>query len=325
MKTLSTIISVFLLLMFNGCGNNADKTTIEAQGNIKAINIVVSSKVNGEVINIIKDEGEKVNEKDTVIIIDPEVYELRLAEATAILQQAEAKYNLLKKGARKEDLKQSEESLKQAQINLNLANKDKERMTNLHASKSITEKQFEDAIASYEIALAKFNSAEQHNKKMKNFARPEELQQAEANLNRALASVNLIKKNLRDCYVTSPSNGFIVKKFVEKGESVAAMSSLFQVANLNTVELVIYIPETKLGMVKLGQIAEITTDTYSDEIYEGRISFISPEAEFTPKNIQTKEERTKLVFKVKIKVDNVRLELKDGMPADVVIRLQLQD
>jgi len=311
--------------MFNSCGNNADKTKIEAQGNIEAINIVISSKVNGEVIKIIKDEGEKVNEKDTVIIIDPEVYELRLSEATAILQQAEAQYNLLKKGARKEDLKQSEETLKQAQINLNLANKDKERMTNLYDSKSITEKQFEDAIARYEIALAKFNSAEQNYKKMKNFARPEELQQAEANLNRALASVNLIKKNLRDCCVTSPSNGFIVKKFVEKGESVGAMSSLFQVADLKTVELVIYIPETKLGMVKLGQIAEITTDTYPDKIYEGRISFISPEAEFTPKNIQTKEERTKLVFKVKIKVDNTQFELKDGMPADVVIRLQLQD
>ena len=321
MKTLSTIISVFLLLMFNGCGNSADKTKIEAQGNFEAINIVVSSKVNGEVNKIIKDEGEKVNEKDTVIIIDPEVYVLHLAEATAILQQAEAKYNLLKKGARKEDLKQSEETLKQAQINLNLANKDKERMTNLYDSKSITEKQFEDAIARYEIALAKFKSAEQHYKKMKNFARPEELQQAEANLNRAIASVNLIKKNLRDCYVTSPSNGFIVKKFVEKGESVAAMSPLFQVANLSTVELVIYIPETKLGMVKLGQIAEITTDTYPDKIYEGRISFISPEAEFTPKNIQTKEERTKLVFKVKIKVDNTEFELKDGMPADVLIRL----
>jgi len=79
MKTLSTIISVFLLLMFNSCGNNADKDKIEAQGNIEAINIVVSSKVNGEVIKIIKDEGEKVNEGDTVIIIDPEVYELRLA------------------------------------------------------------------------------------------------------------------------------------------------------------------------------------------------------------------------------------------------------
>jgi len=321
MKTLSTIISVFLLLMFNGCGNNADKTKIEAQGNIEAINIVVSSKVNGEVIKINKDEGEKVKEKDTVIIIDPEVYELRLAEATAILQQAEAKYNLLKKGARKEDLKQSEETLKQAQINLNLANKDKERMTNLYDSKSITEKQYEDAIARYEIALAKFNSAEQQNKKMKNFTRPEELQQAEANLNRAIARVNLIKKNLRDCFVISPSNGFIVKKFVERGESVAAMSSLFQVANLKTVELVIYIPETKLGKVKLGQIAEITTDTYPDIIYEGRISFISPEAEFTPKNIQTKEERTKLVFKVKIKGNNPEFELKDGMPADVVIRL----
>jgi membrane fusion protein YbhG len=322
MKTINTMsIILFTILVFQGCADNNDENTIEAQGNIEAVNIVVSSKVNGEVLQIIKDEGEKVNEGDTVMIIDPEVYELRLAEGKAMLQQAEAKYNLLKKGVRKEDLKQSEETLKQAQINLNLAEKDKERMTNLYESKSITEKQYEDAIARYEIALAKFSSANQHNKKMKNFARPEELQQAEANLNRAIASLDLIKKNIRDCFVTSPSNGFIVKKFVERGETVGAMSSLFQVADLKTIELVIYIPETELGKVKLGQTAEITTDTYPDKTYEGKISFISPEAEFTPKNIQTKEERTKLVFKVKIKVDNSDFELKDGMPADVSIKI----
>jgi len=318
---ITSFIILFTIMVFQSCGNNGDENTIEAQGNIEAINIVVSSKVNGEVLHIIKDEGEKVNAGDTVMIIDPEVYELRLAEAAAALQQAEAKYNLLKKGARKEDLKQSEETLKQAQIYLELAEKDKERMTNLYESKSITEKQYDDAVAKYEIALAKFSSAEQHNKKMKNFARPEELQQAEANLNRAIAGLDLIKKNIRDCYVTSPSNGFIVKKFVEKGETVGAMSSLFQVADLTTVELVIYIPETKLGMVKFGQTAEITTDTYPDKIYKGKISFISPEAEFTPKNIQTKEERTKLVFKVKVKVNNPDFELKDGMPADVIIKL----
>ena len=318
---ITTFITLFALLLLQSCGSNDNQNTIEAQGNIEATNIIVSSKVNGEVLNIIRDEGEKVNEGDTIMIIDPEVYELRLAEAEAVLQQAKAKYNLLKKGARKEDMKQSEEALKQAQINLELAEKDKKRMSNLYESKSITEKQYEDAIARYQIALAKFNSAEQHYKKMKNFARPEELQQAEANLNRVIAGLDLIKKNIRDCYVTSPSNGFIVKKFVEKGETVGAMSSVFQVADLETVELVIYIPETKLGMVKLGQDAEITTDTDPDKTYEGKISFISPEAEFTPKNIQTKEERTKLVFKVKIKIDNTDFELKDGMPADVIIKL----
>jgi len=321
MKAKSLFVFAILGLLLSGCGNGGDENRIEAQGNIEATNIVVSSKVNGEVLKILKDEGEKVNAGDTVLIIDPENYELRLVEATALVQQAEAQYNLLKKGARKEDLKQSEEALMQAKINLELAEKDKDRMTNLYNSKSITQKQYDDAIARYRIALANFNSANQHYKKMQNFARPEELKQAEANLNRAKASLELIKKNLRDCYVTSPSNGFMIKKFIEKGETAGVMSSLFQVADLENVEVVIYIPETQLGKVKLGQVAGITTDTYPDKIYKGRVSFISPEAEFTPKNIQTKEERTKLVYKVKIQVPNKDFELKDGMPADVSIKL----
>ena len=99
------------------------------------------------------------------------------------------------------------------------------------------------------------------------------------------------------------------------------MSSLFQVADLGSVELVIYVSETELGKVKLGQNAEIYIDTYPDKTYQGRVTYISPEAEFTPKNIQTQEERTKLVFSVKIKIDNPEFELKDGMPADAQINL----
>jgi HlyD family secretion protein len=103
------------------------------------------------------------------------------------------------------------------------------------------------------------------------------------------------------------------------------MSSLFQIADLNTVELVIYVSETELGMVKLGQKANLKVDTYPDKSFEGKVIYISPEAEFTPKNIQTQEERTKLVYAVKIKVDNPAFELKDGMPADASIITKLQD
>ena len=99
------------------------------------------------------------------------------------------------------------------------------------------------------------------------------------------------------------------------------MSSLFQVADLSSVELVIYVSETELGKVKLGQNAEINVDTYPDKYFDGNVIYISPQAEFTPKNIQTKEERTKLVFAVKIKIDNPDFDLKDGMPADASIIL----
>jgi HlyD family secretion protein len=273
------------------------------------------------VIQILKDEGAKLNKGDTVIIIDPEMYELKLQEALALKEYAEAQLSLLKKGARNEDINQAEENLKQAEISFELAEKDKERMENLYQSQSITKKQYDDAIANYEINLARLSAARENLQKIRNLSRPEEIKQAEASLNRAIANVNLFKKNLNDCYVISPSSGFITKKFVETGETAGMMSSLFQVADLSSVEIVIYIRETELGKVKLGQNAEISVDTYPDKSYEGEVVYISPEAEFTPKNIQTQEERTKLVFAVKIKIDNPNFELKDGMPADAVIIL----
>ena len=99
------------------------------------------------------------------------------------------------------------------------------------------------------------------------------------------------------------------------------LSSLFKVSDLTKVNLIIYVSEEELGKVKLGQAADVSSDTYPDKKYEGKITYISPEAEFTPKNIQTKDERTKLVFAVKIKVKNPEFELKPGMPADAAVHL----
>ena len=320
MKNILIFHLTILFFILIGC-NGKDESRIEASGNIEATNIIVSSQVSGKVIQVLKDEGTRVNNGDTVIIIDTETYELKLAEAMATQDFAQAQYNLLKKGARDEDINQAEENLNQAQISFELAEKDKQRMENLYESKSITKKQFDDAIANYDISLAKLNSAKENFQKVKNLSRPEELMQAKANLDKALANVNLIKKNLSDCYVTSPSSGFITKKFIEAGETAGMMSSLFQVADLSSVELVIYIPETELGKIKLNQQAEISVDTFPEKNFEGKVIYISPQAEFTPKNIQTQEERTKLVFAVKIKIDNPDFELKDGMPADAVIIL----
>ena len=324
MKKIKLSIVPFLALILIECNGNNDGY-IKASGNIEATNVIVSSQVNGNVLRILKDEGDKVNKGDTVIIIDPETYELKMQEALASKDFAEAQYNLIKKGARDEDVNQAEENLRQAQTTFNLAETDKGRMEQLYKSQTITKKQYDDAVANYEISLARLNSAKENFQKVKNLSRPEELKQAEANLNRAKASVKLIQKNLNDCFVTSPSSGYITKKFIEVGETAGMMSSFFQVADLSSVELVIYIPETELGNVKLDQRAEITVDTYPEKSFEGKVVYISPEAEFTPKNIQTQEERTKLVFAVKIKIENPDFELKDGMPADAVIDIQQAD
>lgn len=161
---------------------------------------------------------------------------------------------------------------------------------------------------------AQYKSAQENYAKVKKIFRPEEIDQAKANLDKAVAGVELLQKNIRDSYVTSPINGFLVKTFIERGESVIPMSSLFKVSDLDIIELEIYISEEELGYVKLGQKADISVDSFKDKTFEGKVTYISPEAEFTPKNIQTKDERTKLVYAVKITIQNKDYYLKSGMP-----------
>lgn len=137
-----------------------------------------------------------------------------------------------------------------------------------------------------------------------------------ANTEALRASLDLATTRLGFADLASPIDGFVLVKSAEAGEVVQAGSTVFTVTDLKALWLTAYINETDLGRVKLNQEAEVKIDTFPDKIYKGRISFISQEAEFTPKQIQTTEERVKLVYRFKIQLDNVNLELKPGMPAD---------
>jgi len=321
MKLLSVVLLFSGIIILQGCADANKQSRIEASGTIEATNVIVSSRVSGEVLQLAVDEGGNVNPGDTLLYIDNEMLTIQLKQAEAGKDIAEAQLSMLKNGARREDVSQTEEILNQAKINYTSAKQDYERMRNLYDSKSITKKQFDDASARVHITEAQLKAARENLNRVKNFARPEELKQSEANLRKAEASCDLLKKNIRDTYVTSPIKGIVVRKFVEKGENVNPAASLFKISDLGIVDLIIYVSEEELGFVKLGQKADISIDAYRDKIYTGEIVFISPEAEFTPKNIQTKDERTKLVFAVKIRIKNPAYELKPGMPADAVIHL----
>ncbi len=320
MKKFNMIIMPLLIVAISACSNCDENSLIEHSGTIETTNIVISSQVPGIIEKIYIEEGESVNAGDTLGIIDHEKFDLQLAQANASLRVATAQLKILKKGARKEDKKQAEEILRQAELNLNQVSKNKERMKKLYASQAVTEKQYDDAITGYDLAVSKHNTAKQNINKIKS-ARPEEIEQAEANLIKANSSIGLIQKNINDCYLISPIHGHVVGKYVEIGESVSYMSSMFKITNLDEAELIIYITEKELALVKYGQEAEITIDAFNDKSFIGKVVFISPEAEFTPKNIQTKDERTKLVFAVKIKINNSEHFLKPGIPADASIML----
>jgi HlyD family secretion protein len=306
-------------LLLIGCANNKDTNTITASGTIESVNVTVSSKSSGQVKKLNFNEGDKVKPGDLLVEIDHDLLDIQLRQAGAGVELAEAQLKLLLKGSRIEDIKQTEEVLKQAKINLDLAKLDKDRSAELYNQNALTKQLYDDAIARHDLAAAQYNQAKENLSKVRTIIRPEEIEQARANLKKAVSSVDLLKQNIEDCKVYAPVAGFVSKKFVEQGEGVAPGSSLLRISVLETVNLVIYIPETELAKVKLGQKADITVDAFKDKTYTGKVIFISPEAEFTPKNIQTPDERTKLVFAVKIEIPNPQFELKPGLPADAKI------
>ena len=319
MNKIILIIFPFITLLIVGCNSNNNKNSIEATGTIESVNVVLSSKTSGEIKELRIREGDKVKQGDTVMVIDTKTLQLQLKQQESGSEMSRAQLDLLRNGARKEDISMAESFLKQAQSNYDQAKNDLERLQKLYQTQTITKKQYDDAVTRFNLMNDQLSSANENYHKIRNFARPEELKQAEAKLNQSLLSADLIKKNINDSYIVSPLNGVVVKKYFEIGETVTPMSSLVKISDLTNVELYIYVTEIELGKIKLGQKAEVSVDAFMDKKFEGKVTYISPEAEFTPKNIQTKDERTKLVFAVKIELPNPDFELKSGMPADAKI------
>ena len=322
MKIFCLILLSVISLLITGCSNSNNKNSIEATGPIETVNVLLSSKTSSEIKELRINEGEKVKLGDTVMIIDTETLQLQLMQQESGAEMSRAQLDLLRNGARKEDILLAESSLNQAQVNFNQAKSDLERLQKLYQTQTITKKQYDDAASHFDLMNDQLSSAKENYTKIKNYARPEEIKQAEAKFNQSRASADLIKKNINDSYIVSPLNGIVVKKYFEVGETVSPMTSLVKISDLTNVELYIYVTELELGKIKLGQKAEVTVDAFKDKKFEGKVTYISPEAEFTPKNIQTKDERTKLVFAVKIELPNPDFELKSGMPADARIFFQ---
>ncbi len=185
---------------------------------------------------------------------------------------------------------QAQANLAQAQSDYQLQQKQSTRTANLLKNDAVTEQDNDLAQANFEVAQAKLLSAQR--------------------------ALELATIHLNYADLTSPIDGFVTVKSADVGEVLQAGSPVFTVVDLNDIWLTAYVNETDLGRIKLNQSVDVKTDTYTDRTYRGRISFISQEAEFTPKYIQTTEERVKLVYRIKVDLANPNLDLKPGMPAD---------
>jgi len=316
-------IIVLCLAVLGGlsCAGNGAKDFISASGTIETVEVHVASKVSGELLELEVEEGTRVKPGDKLAVVDHATLDIQLRQAEAGVRLAEAQRALLVKGARSEDIRQAEEVYRQAQAALSVAEDDARRMRELVRTGSVTPKQREDAEARLTIATAQSSAGAEALKKVRTLARPEEIQAAEARLAQAVAAVDLLEKTISDCTIMAPAGGIVTHKAVEPGELVTPGATIVTLAELDNVYVMIYVTENELGRIRLGGAAEITIDSFSDKVFEGRITYISPQAEFTPKNVQTKQDRVKLVFGVKVEIENREGLLKPGLPADAVIRV----
>lgn len=310
-------LAVFLGL---SCSTQERNGAITASGTIEAVEINVSSKASGQLLEVLVEEGDEVEPGRVLAVVDHAAWDIQLRQAEAGAELARAQLRLLRSGARREDIEQAEAALRQAEASLDLARADAHRMSELAAKGAVTPKQREDAEARLTVAEAQRKAALEALSKLRRLARPEEIQAAEARLAQAEAGVDLLRKTIADCTIAAPTKGTVTHKAAEAGEIVAAGATIVTLTRLDPVFVMIYLPERDVGRVRLGDAAEVRIDAFPGRPFPGRVTYISPQAEFTPKNVQTKDDRVKLVFGVKIEIANPQGWLKPGLPADAVIR-----
>ena len=288
----------------------------------------------------------------TSIAYQQATLESDVAARQADLNQAQAKLDELLAGSRSQEIQQAEAAVTDARAQVELARADWERAQTLYKNTDISTSQFDQARTKFNSANALLQQAEQKYGLVKEGPRKEEIEgaraavaharaavaTAEANrlelrrkrqelvarraqIDQARAQAGISEAQLSDTTIYAPIDGVVLVKSAEAGEVLAAGTTIVTIGDLDHPWLRAYVGETQLGRVKLGQPAKLTTDSYPGKSYTGTVSFISSEAEFTPKQIQTKEERVKLVYRIKIDVENSSHELKNNMPVDAEIVL----
>ncbi|PAU93413.1 HlyD family secretion protein [Aliifodinibius salipaludis] len=285
-------LGVLFFVMMSGCANNERS---DAYGQFEAVETTVSAKASGELLSFTISEGEAVSAGKQVAVIDTVQSSLKREELASQREAAESQIDNIDA-----EIAVQQQKLETAQKNL-------ERIRAMREDEAATVQQLDDAEGKVQTIQKQIEALESQKKS------------ARAEIKTIGARLNQVKQQLNDTHVMNPVNGTVLTTFVEQHELVGQGQPLYQIANLDTLDLRVYISGAQLPSVKLGQQVEVLVDKNADEnqSMSGHISWIASDAEFTPKMIQTKEERVTQVYAVKVKVPNPDGILKIGMPGEV--------
>lgn len=265
-------------------------------GRIEGREISVSSKIQGRIIKLYKKESDKVKAGELLAELRPDEF---LAQLKSAKEEVEAAY---------QNKLLAESYLLKSKVKLEQAQRDLERYEKLYKEGVVSKREWEMAELNYKSALAEFRVNERF------------ISQAEARYKSALQKLKEVEVYYKETKIYAPSDGVILSRPAEEGEVINPGQTIYTMVDLQKLYVKVYIPEPELGKVKLGSPARVYVDAYKDRYFNGTLTRVYEQAEFTPKNVETKEERVKLVFGAEVSVDNREELLKPGMPADVVIK-----
>ena len=330
-RALATFTAV--LAAAAGCrGSNGSPP--RASGYVEATEVRVAPEVGGRVTELAVGEGDRVQVGAVIARLDTADTQLAIQRAKADREQAAAGLRLLQAGARPEEIRQAAAEVETAEADgnaaeaeLQSATADLERFEALLKSNSGSQKQRDDAATRRAVAAARLAAARQRGRaasealaRLKAGARVDEIAAARAKVAAADAQMAALEKDLADAVLTSPVAGIVTLKLIDAGEVVAPRTPVVVVTDLDRAWANVYVDEPVVPRLKLGQKIVLITD--AGHRLDGTITFISPKAEFTPRNVQTAEERSRLVYRIKVTTDNREGILKSGMPVEAELPQQ---
>jgi HlyD family secretion protein len=293
--------------------------TLLLSGNVEAHESVVAFRTQGRIVALPVEEGAAVKTGDLLARLDDADYQQQVRIDEATLHTRGRELELAEAGNREQDIRAGEQTVADAKADLDMKRADLERYSALYKRDAISAQTRDQADAAFLRAKAVYERAQQNLSEVREGTRKEQIAVSRATLHAAHQNLELSKVRLDYTVLASPVTGVITVRQAELGEYVVPGTPVVTIADLDHLWVRAYIAETDLGHVRWGQRVAVRTDTYPGKSYKGTVAFISPEAEFTPKTVQTNKERVALVYRIKVDVENPNHELKPGMPADVTI------
>ena len=328
------LMAVAAGVIAGACSRTPPADRVRVSGQVEATAVQIAPPVGGRLLELHVAEGDRVKAGDLLAKLDVADTELSLAHARAERDQADAQVRLLLAGARPEDVRQAEAQLAAtqttvaaAQAELTSAQADVDRFEALLSSNSGSRKQRDDAVTRRDVARARLQGAQDQVRaaretlaRLRAGPRREEVDAARARVAAAAAQIATYQKAISDATILAPGGGIVTEKLADPGELIQPRAPILVVTDLDHAWANVYVDEPAVPRLRLGQTATLFTDAGGAGI-PGTVSYISSKAEFTPRNVQTADERSKLVYRVKVSVDNRAGVLKAGMPVEAEIPL----